>query len=242
MPDTKITALTELAAADVLSGDMLPIVDVSVGASDSANKKISVPSILAAGLALNPMGFVPDFRIANVYFGPEGNAVNQTCSLAANREYYQPVFVPTRMTVSSIGVNVTTTGACNIKLAIYAAAQTSDGGMIVGAKLADGAAPVSMNSAVGAAMATVSPSVDLEPGWYFFAFIADATAAAVRATTNNFGSIWTVVAASASSTLGLGYYRGGTYASGLPADMTSTTPTGSNSGGGFNMPAIFTRP
>ena len=62
MADQKITALTELAEADVASTDVLPIADVSA----SETKKVTVKSLVEQGVDLIDNGSIPSAKLAAI--------------------------------------------------------------------------------------------------------------------------------------------------------------------------------
>ena len=62
MADQKITALTELAEADVASTDVLPIADVSA----SETKKVTVKSLVEQGVDLIDDASIPAAKLASI--------------------------------------------------------------------------------------------------------------------------------------------------------------------------------
>ena len=117
MADTKLSALTELAATPA-DADEVYIRDVSEAAADES-KRITIANLLAGGAADFPMKSVvaitrwtmPGWYISGTTPGTTGGS--------AGRIFYTPIFVEETTTYIRIGIEVTTGVATTADLRIF---------------------------------------------------------------------------------------------------------------------------
>ncbi len=116
----------------------------------------------------------------NFYYGPEGTTSNGATTL--NRLTAVPIFVPRRVTLNRIGINITTaaaTGGSQGLLGVYADAEDGYGGY-PGVLLASGSVAT---DSTGFKEAVIS--VTLNPGLYWLAFVAQTSTPSVPQLTGN---------------------------------------------------------
>ena len=82
MADQKITALTELAEADVASTDVLPIADVSA----SETKKVTVKSLVEQGVDLIDDASIPEAKLASISPSSLGSSSTAKEFIAAQKQ------------------------------------------------------------------------------------------------------------------------------------------------------------
>jgi hypothetical protein len=117
MADTKISGLTALTGANMATGDLVPVVDVSEGAADTANVKM-LKNEFAMGIGAQ----ASDYIVNNWYLpqgifpaGPQANGIDTI-------KTFPIVGLRRRITISDLAVRIGTgTASQNIQLAIYAA-------------------------------------------------------------------------------------------------------------------------
>lgn len=212
MADAKISALT---AATVIAGNEEFPMELS-----SANKKLT-PELMASVMAH------PGFVAARWYMVPCSRTGTGT-AIGANTIKLYPWLVSQRITISDLGVRISTLSASgHIRLAIYASNASTKRPTGTGL-----GSVVVATDATGTISTTLGANISLTPGLYYFAAQADNATVACQSVDAQavspcghaamIGSaLLADVSASATQNTS-GYTFAATYASGLP-DLTSAT-------------------
>ena len=147
-----------------------------------------------------------------------------TGAVGADLIFATPFRLDQRTTIDQIVFRTNTAVVGNIKVGIYA-----DSNGRPGARVAIGDAPGDTNTAATSTVITVTPSVTLEPGWYWGASLFNASANIQISTAAN-GSLTSALLGSTNSSNALSGVTGvATYAGGLPSTFGTASDRTANS-------------
>ena len=212
------------------------MVDVSLGADDSANKKMTLEN-LGVAMGAIPWGNRPDFTISTAYGGPLTGAAASSGVMAANRIYAQPTPIFERVTINTLAICCTALAVGNARLALYTAV-SANGGMHPGVLIEEGAAAIS-TVVTGILTTTLSARV-VEPGMYFLMVVLDATPTLTTVVSQGLNTGWYATGTTCRPANGL--YRAFTYAafSTISDESASVYATNGSLNGG--NPVIMYKP
>ncbi len=232
MADRKITAHTEILADAVAEDDVIEIVDISdtTDAASGTNKKLSKKEIKAT-LSFNERMIGTS---QNRRHGPSGNANLGTLALSINALRACPIYIPQRVTIDKLGVEITAGTSGNIWVALYScAANGAPDALVAWSGELTVTAPGVYEGLSGGG------SVVVEPGTYWIAYLTNtANTARAMGSIVNLYSIFLGMPSTIGTTFGTGWAQTLTYTATAPATFTAG---GAISNAGFNLPFMFYR-
>lgn len=166
-------------------------------------------------MGIQPYNTTPNFpgHTAGNWYMPYPGLVPATgAALALDVMRFHPVFIPKTCTISDLGLKTTTAGA-NAQIAIYAMDPSTK--KPTGAALAS-TPSIDVSGAAANKTGTLSASVQLRPGWYFFAVNSDNSSLVCAYTTSAlmtalFGTSTLANVMTNAATAGLCYFLAQTY-------------------------------